>query len=70
VCVRDITYQIVQDVLTESGYSPAIASLMCGRGGTVGDLLVKDRRMELVSFTGSTQVRGRRGLGMPTHVRR
>ena len=42
----------------EMGHNPAIASLVCGRGGEVGDLLIKDCRMELVSFTGSTKVRG------------
>lgn len=48
--------QIVQQVLEETGHSPALASLVCGRGGDVGAALIADRRMELVSFTGSTKV--------------
>lgn len=48
--------KIVQGVLERNGHSPAIASLICGTGPTVGEKLINDRRMELVSFTGSTAV--------------
>ncbi len=48
--------KIIQDVLVESGHDPAIATLVCGTGKEVGDLMVRDPRMELVSFTGSTAV--------------
>jgi aldehyde dehydrogenase family 7 protein A1 len=50
------TTKIVADVLKEAGYSGAIASMICGTGATVGDAMVKDSRMELISFTGSTKV--------------
>lgn len=48
--------KIVQKVLERNGHSPAIASLLCGTGPTIGEKLINDRRMELVSFTGSTAV--------------
>ena len=48
--------KLVQEVLEESGHPGAIASMICGTGAEIGDKLVKDKRMELVSFTGSTQV--------------
>lgn len=49
--------QIIQQVLQESGHDPAIAALVCGTGAEVGEKLVADPRVELVSFTGSTKVR-------------
>lgn len=48
--------KIVHDVLKESGKSGAIASMICGTGATIGEAMVKDTRMELISFTGSTRV--------------
>jgi aldehyde dehydrogenase family 7 member A1 len=53
--------RLVADVLEEAGYSGAIASMICGTGAEVGDRLVRDKRIELVSFTGSTE-KGR-GVG-------
>lgn len=52
------TTKLVAEVLDECGQPGAIASMICGSGATVGDALVKDKRVELVSFTGSTE-RGR-----------
>jgi acyl-CoA reductase-like NAD-dependent aldehyde dehydrogenase len=43
-------------VLKEEGFSGAIASLIVGSGKTVGEKLINDPSMELVSFTGSTAV--------------
>jgi aldehyde dehydrogenase family 7 protein A1 len=48
--------KIVAGVLEESGYPGAIASMVCGAGATVGELIVRDSSVELVSFTGSTTV--------------
>jgi aldehyde dehydrogenase family 7 protein A1 len=50
--------KLVAEVLDEAGHPGAIASMICGSGATVGDALVRDPRVEMVSFTGSTQ-RGR-----------
>ncbi len=48
--------KIVAEVLEEAGKPGAIASMICGPGKTVGNAIVQDRRMELVSFTGSTHM--------------
>ncbi|OQR98335.1 aldehyde dehydrogenase family 7 member A1 [Achlya hypogyna] len=48
--------KIVTDVLEKKGYNPAIASLICGSGKEVGEPMIRDKRMELISFTGSTHV--------------
>ncbi|MDE2981991.1 MAG: aldehyde dehydrogenase family protein [Gemmatimonadota bacterium] len=46
-------------VCRENGVDPAVFSLVVGRGSTVGDRLLHDRRIPLVSATGSCSV-GRR----------
>ncbi len=51
--------RLVAEVIEEAGYDGAIASMICGRGASIGQALVDDPKMELVSFTGSTPV-GRR----------
>ncbi|KAL3068406.1 hypothetical protein niasHT_030697 [Heterodera trifolii] len=47
--------RLIGEVLFKNGLSPAICSLICG-GGDVGMCLVKDPRVNLLSFTGSTEV--------------
>ncbi len=44
---------ICNEVLEKSGH-PAIFSLVIGRGSTIGEALIADNRLSLVSFTGST----------------
>jgi aldehyde dehydrogenase family 7 protein A1 len=51
--------KIVASVLERNGYAGAITSLIQGRGDVIGEALINDPKMELVSFTGSTNV-GRR----------
>ena len=51
--------KIVEQVCRENDVDPAIFSLTVGRGATVGERLLKDPRIPLVSFTGSTKM-GRR----------
>jgi aldehyde dehydrogenase family 7 protein A1 len=51
--------KIVQAVLEREGYPGAICSLVQGDGPTIGERIINDPRMELVSFTGSERV-GRR----------
>ncbi|MBW1880188.1 MAG: aldehyde dehydrogenase family protein [Deltaproteobacteria bacterium] len=48
--------KIAARILEENGYDPAIMSLIIGRGSTVGDTMVKDRRIPLISATGSCEV--------------
>ena len=51
--------KIAARVCEENGVDPAIFSLVVGKGSTVGDRLLHDRRIPLVSATGSCEV-GRR----------
>jgi aldehyde dehydrogenase (NAD+) len=51
--------KIAEAVCRENDVDPAIFSLVVGRGSTVGDRLLHDKRIPLVSATGSCQV-GRR----------
>ncbi len=51
--------RIAAQVCEENGVDPAIFSLVVGKGSTVGDRLLHDRRIPLVSATGSCAV-GRR----------
>jgi len=44
---------ICNEVLEKSGH-PAIFSLVIGKGSTIGEELINDKRLSLVSFTGST----------------
>jgi aldehyde dehydrogenase (NAD+) len=44
---------IAARVFAQCGYDPALASLAVGRGSTIGELLVADKRIPLVSATGS-----------------
>jgi aldehyde dehydrogenase (NAD+) len=48
--------RIAAEVARENGYDPAIFSLVVGRGSTVGDRLLHDRRIPLVSATGSCRM--------------
>ena len=51
--------RIAQEVCEDAGVDPALFSLTIGKGSTVGERLLQDRRIPLVSATGSCQV-GRR----------
>jgi len=48
--------KIAEAVCRENGVDPAIFSLVVGPGSTVGDRLLHDKRVPLVSATGSTPV--------------
>jgi len=43
-------------VFERNGYDPALASLVIGRGATVGEKLLHDKRIPLVSATGSCRM--------------
>ena len=51
--------KIAEKVCREMEIDPAILCLVIGRGADVGELLIKDNRVKLVSATGSTKM-GRR----------
>ncbi len=48
--------KIAEDVCRANGVDPAIFSLTVGKGSTVGDRLLHDRRIPLVSATGSCRM--------------
>lgn len=47
--------RLIEGVLRQNKLSPAVCSLVCGEGD-IGVALTKDSRVNLVSFTGSTEV--------------
>lgn len=55
------TTKIISNVLEKNCISGSVASLVTG-GGDIGDVLVNDKNVSLVSFTGSTQVGQQVGL--------
>jgi aldehyde dehydrogenase (NAD+) len=48
--------KVAAPVLQANDVPPGVLSLVVGRGGTVGNRMVSDTRLPLVSFTGSTQM--------------
>ncbi|MBN1482298.1 aldehyde dehydrogenase family protein [candidate division KSB1 bacterium] len=48
--------KILQKVLAANHAPPAIATLLTGRGSDIGDLITADKRVPLVSYTGSTRL--------------
>jgi aldehyde dehydrogenase (NAD+) len=48
--------KIAERVCRENGVDPAIFSLVIGRGSTIGEQLLADRRIPLVSATGSCEM--------------
>jgi aldehyde dehydrogenase (NAD+) len=53
--------KIVAAVFERNGFNPALASLVCGEGPAVGELMAADKRIPLVSATGSTRMGQRVG---------
>lgn len=53
--------KIAQKVLADNGYDPAIMSLVIGKGSTVGEKLIADKRIPLISATGSCSMGKRIG---------
>lgn len=50
------TQKIVAEVLKENNLPEGIFSLVIGRGATVGEKMLEDRRVPLISITGSVEV--------------
>ena len=48
--------KIIQDVLAANNIPPAVCTTVCG-GAQIGETMAKDRRINLLSFTGSTKVK-------------
>lgn len=55
-CLTSVAFgKIMTDVLAANGFN-SVFTVCCGDGPDIGDALVKDERIPLVSFTGSTKV--------------
>jgi aldehyde dehydrogenase (NAD+) len=57
------TQNILSSVLKENGVPEGVFNLIVGSGKTIGEKILKDRRIPLVSLTGSTRV-GRHAAGV------
>lgn len=51
-----LTALALADLGREAGVPAGVLNVVCGTGATAGDALVRDSRVDAVSFTGSTQV--------------
>ncbi|PLV59158.1 aldehyde dehydrogenase family protein [Thermotoga sp. KOL6] len=51
-----LTNLILGEILLEAGLPPEALSILTGPGGKVGTAIVRDRRIRMVSFTGSVSV--------------
>ncbi|HZW39269.1 MAG TPA: aldehyde dehydrogenase family protein [Ignavibacteriaceae bacterium] len=47
---------ILSQVITENNLPEGIFNLVIGRGATIGEMMLKDKRLPLISLTGSTRV--------------
>jgi len=61
------TMKIIGDVLAKHGFESGVLTLCCGGGSSVGEALINDHRLALISFTGSTEI-GRR-VSQVVHTR-
>jgi len=48
--------KIAAEVCRQNDVDPAVFSLAIGKGSTVGERMLQDKRLPLISFTGSTQM--------------
>jgi aldehyde dehydrogenase (NAD+) len=55
LCAIAVT-KICERVCRESGVDPAVFSLVIGKGSTIGERLIADRRIPLISATGSCRM--------------
>lgn len=54
-------HRIFHDVAKRFGYEEGLFNLVIGKGSTVGERMLEDRRIPLISFTGSTEMGKRVG---------
>lgn len=66
LCTLAVT-KILERVFRANGVNPAVCTTVTGSGATIGDLISSDKRIALVSFTGSTRVG--RGIATTVHTR-
>ncbi|KAF0700381.1 Aste57867_9086 [Aphanomyces stellatus] len=56
--------KIIADVFVRKGHNPMLASMVCGSGPEIGGLLAQDKRMAVVSYTGSADIGHRVGVAV------
>lgn len=66
LCTLAIT-KILERVFRANGVNPAVVTTVIGSGATIGERLIQDKRISLVSFTGSTSIG--RGIATTVHSR-
>ena len=64
------TVKLAEKVFRANGMDPALVSLIIGEGSTVGEALITDRRVSLISATGSTRMGRRVGEAVASRVGR
>ena len=52
---------LLAELETEAGLPPGWLNVVCGPAGEIGDVLVSDERVKLITFTGSAPSAGRSG---------
>lgn len=53
--VTPYTAYLLGEVCTEAGMPPGVLNILHGEGGTVGDAIVKHKKIKAISFTGGTK---------------
>jgi aldehyde dehydrogenase family 7 member A1 len=48
--------KVISEVFAKNGYPEGIVTMVVGPGSTVGEALMADKRVKLISFTGSTSI--------------
>ncbi len=64
--ITPMTTSLVCECFAEAGLPAGALNVITGPGGVVGEAIVTDRRVQMVSFTGSTEV-GRRVIELSAH---
>lgn len=60
----------IAEIFAEAGLPPGVLNVIPATGGDLGDTLIADKRVKLVTFTGSTRVGAAIGAQAATHLTR
>jgi len=48
--------KVVAEVFERNGVPAGVFTTICGSGGVIGEFMINDKRLSLISFTGSTEI--------------